>query len=80
MCFFAFCVALWRIIRWEKEATSSLTQGGSLRARSKCLGGIDVDAAGVRDFTNIAGAQGTVLDMFDESQYRAFHGKAPPKD
>jgi len=51
---------------------------GSLRARFRCIGGVDVDPASIRDFTNAAGVPGTVLDMFDERQYYAFHGKAPP--
>jgi site-specific DNA-cytosine methylase len=34
--------------------------------------------ASIRDFTYAAGVPGTVLDIFDELQYRAFHGKAPP--
>lgn len=51
---------------------------GNLRARYRCIGGIDNDAAAIRDFTRAAGVDGTVLDLFSEDQYRAFHGKAPP--
>lgn len=49
-----------------------------LAARFRCIGGIDSDAAAVRDFSRAAGVPGTVLDLFDEPQYRTFHGKAPP--
>lgn len=52
---------------------------GQLRARFRCIGGIDVDRASVRDFSRAASVEGTVMDLFDEAQYRAFHGKAPPE-
>ncbi|BAP88329.1 c-5 cytosine-specific DNA methylase [Burkholderiales bacterium GJ-E10] len=51
---------------------------GSLQAKFRCLGGIDVDSAAIRDFTRLAGVPGTVLDLFDRNQYRAFHGAEPP--
>lgn len=51
---------------------------GSVEARFRCLGGIDVDPAAIRDFDRLAGVRGTVLDLFDRSQYIAFHGKEPP--
>lgn len=51
---------------------------GSLKARYRCIGGIDNDPASIRDFTRAAGVPGTVLDLFSEQQYRDFHGKAPP--
>lgn len=51
---------------------------GNLRARFRCLGGIDSDPAAIRDFNRLAGVQGTVLDMFSREQYVAFHGKEPP--
>lgn len=50
----------------------------NLRARFRCIGGVDVDPASIRDFSRAAGVPGTVLDLFDERQYRAFHGKEPP--
>ncbi len=49
-----------------------------LRARFRCLGGIDVSPAAIRDFENLAGVRGTVLDLFDREQFRAFHGCEPP--
>ncbi|WP_234197097.1 DNA cytosine methyltransferase [Pseudacidovorax sp. NFM-22] len=51
---------------------------GSQRARFRCVGGIDNDPAAIADFSRAAGVAGTVLDMFDRSQYTAFHGAEPP--
>jgi site-specific DNA-cytosine methylase len=53
---------------------------GNLTGKFRCLGGIDVDAAAIRDFERLAGAPGTVLDLFDRDQYRDFHGVEPPAD
>jgi site-specific DNA-cytosine methylase len=53
---------------------------GSLQARFRCLGGIDCDAAAIRDFTRLSGVPGTVRDLFDREQYAAFHGQEPPAD
>ncbi|MES2910567.1 MAG: DNA cytosine methyltransferase [Pseudomonadota bacterium] len=53
---------------------------GNKRAKFRCIGGIDVDAPGIRDFTKLTGVAGTVLDMFDLEQYIAFHGRTPPPD
>lgn len=53
---------------------------GDLRARFRCLGGVDHDPAAIRDFARLAGVPGTVLDLFDREQYEAFHGAAPPAD
>jgi site-specific DNA-cytosine methylase len=51
---------------------------GSVQAKFRCLGGIDVDAAAIKDFNKLAGVPGTVLDMFDRDQYTDFHGMEPP--
>ncbi len=51
---------------------------GTMRAKFRCLGGIDVDPASIRDFERLAGVRGTVLDLFSLEQYQAFHGKMPP--
>lgn len=51
---------------------------GAARGHFRCLGGIDVDPAAVADFGRIAGVPGTLLDLFDRDQYRAFHGCEPP--
>lgn len=50
---------------------------GNMVGRFRCLGGIDVDQASIRDFSRLAGVPGTVLDLFDREQYRAFHGSEP---
>lgn len=49
-----------------------------LQGHMRCIGGVDVDPAGIADFSRLAGVQGTVLDLFDREQYRDFHGKEPP--
>lgn len=51
---------------------------GNMVATYRCLGGVDVDAAAIRDFGRLAGVPGTVLDLFDREQYRDFHGQEPP--
>ena len=51
---------------------------GSMSAKFRCIGGIDVDANAIKDFNKLAGVPGTVLDMFDRDQYRDFHGMEPP--
>lgn len=53
---------------------------GQLHAKFRCLGGIDFDAPTVRDFGQLAGVPGTLLDLFDRQQYRDFHGTEPPDD
>lgn len=50
---------------------------GNMVGRFRCLGGIDLDPASIRDFSRLAGVPGTVLDLFDREQYRAFHGAEP---
>ncbi len=51
---------------------------GNLVAKFRCIGGVDVDPAAMRDFKRLAGVEGTVLDLFDREQYIAFHGHEPP--
>ncbi|HCF9148540.1 TPA: DNA cytosine methyltransferase [Pseudomonas aeruginosa] len=51
---------------------------GNVEAEWVCLGGIDVDPAGLRDFERLAGIPGTLLDLFTRDQYVRFHGKEPP--
>ncbi|HEJ5663522.1 TPA: DNA cytosine methyltransferase [Pseudomonas aeruginosa] len=51
---------------------------GNVEAEWECLGGIDVDPAGLRDFERLAGVPGTLLDLFTRDQYVRFHGKEPP--
>ncbi|HGM5010194.1 TPA: DNA cytosine methyltransferase [Pseudomonas aeruginosa] len=51
---------------------------GHVEAHWECLGGIDVDPAGLRDFERLAGVPGTLLDLFTRDQYIRFHGTEPP--
>ncbi|ORL55489.1 DNA cytosine methyltransferase [Pseudomonas aeruginosa] len=51
---------------------------GNVEAEWVCLGGIDVDPAGLRDFERLAGVPGTLLDLFTRDQYIRFHGQEPP--
>jgi len=51
---------------------------GSMCGAFRCIGGIDVDPAAIRDFERLSGVRGTVLDLFDREQYVAFHGHQPP--
>nr|WP_241509569.1 DNA cytosine methyltransferase [Pseudomonas ovata] len=51
---------------------------GNVQAEWRCLGGIDVDAAGLRDFQQLTGVPGTLLDLFTRDQYTRFHGAEPP--
>jgi len=53
-------------------------QVGNLHARFRCVGGVDVSAAAIRDFERLSGVPGTVLDLMDREQYAAFHGHEPP--
>ena len=50
----------------------------SMRARFRCLGGVDVDPACCADFENNTGAKATQLDLMLLNQYVAFHGRLPP--
>lgn len=51
---------------------------GNFSATYRCIGGIDVDPASIRDFSRAAGVPGTVMDLFDAEQYEAFHGRPTP--
>ncbi|CAM5430368.1 hypothetical protein SSTU70S_03508 [Stutzerimonas stutzeri] len=51
---------------------------GNVEAQWECLGGVDVDPAGLRDFERLAGVPGTLLDLFTREQYTRFHGQQPP--
>lgn len=52
---------------------------GNMEAVFRCLGGIDNDRAAVADFERLTGTKGTLLDLFDRAQYRAWHGHEPPE-
>jgi site-specific DNA-cytosine methylase len=51
---------------------------GNMQAEWQCVGGIDVDPAGLRDFQRLAGVPGTLMDLFTRDQYTRFHGVEPP--
>lgn len=52
----------------------------NIAGRFECIGGIDVDKGAIHNFQKMTGTKGTVMDLFDEPQYLAFHGKAPPPE
>lgn len=72
---FHFCCGLGGGAKGFNEAKPVV---GNVQAHWECLGGIDVDAAGLRDFQLLAGVPGTLLDLFTRDQYIRFHGKEPP--
>lgn len=51
---------------------------GNMVGKFRCIGGIDINAPAVRDFERLTGTRGTVLDLFDRSQFGDFHGVEPP--
>ena len=53
---------------------------GNVQGVFQCVGGIDVDPLAIADFNRLAGAKGTVMDLFSREQYVAFHGHTPPSD
>ena len=53
-------------------------RAGGLVGKMRCIGGVDVDPAAIRDFERAAGARGAGLDLFSCEQYTGFHGQEPP--
>ncbi|WP_119738980.1 DNA cytosine methyltransferase [Pseudomonas sp. Larv2_ips] len=51
---------------------------GHIQGEWQCIGGVDVDPAGLRDFQRLSGVPGTLMDLFTHDQYTRFHGKEPP--
>ena len=51
---------------------------GSLEARFRCLGGIDNNPGALRDFHQLTGVPGTLMDLFDRQGYCDFNNKQPP--
>lgn len=51
---------------------------GNMQAEWECIGGVDVDPAGLADFERLSGVKGTLIDLFTRDQYIRFHGKEPP--
>lgn len=51
---------------------------GNMQGEWECIGGVDVDPAGLADFERLSGVKGTLIDLFTRDQYIRFHGKEPP--
>jgi site-specific DNA-cytosine methylase len=51
----------------------------NFEADFECVGGIDHDAAALRDFERMAGVPGTCMDLFSRDQFVTFHGHEPPR-
>ncbi|KTC26402.1 DNA methyltransferase [Pseudomonas sp. ICMP 19500] len=51
---------------------------GNVQGEWECIGGVDIDPAGLADFERLSGVKGTQLDLFTRDQYVCFHGKEPP--
>lgn len=65
----------------KKGFNKAKPQLGSTAGVFRCIGGIDVDPASIRDFDRAGpGRPGTVMDLFTRAQYTAFHGKEPPSN
>lgn len=63
----------------KKGFNRARPQLGTTAGVFRCIGGIDVDPACIRDFDRAGpGRPGTVMDLFTRGQYIAFHGKEPP--
>lgn len=72
---FHFCCGLGGGAKGFNEAKPIV---GNMQAEWECLGGVDVDPAGLADFKRLTGVEGTQLDLFTREQYIRFHGKEPP--
>lgn len=72
---FHFCCGLGGGAKGFNQARSVV---GNMLGTWQCIGGVDVDPVGLRDFERLAGVPGTQLDLFTRDQYIRFHGKEPP--
>lgn len=72
---FHFCCGLGGGAKGFNRARSVV---GNMLGTWQCIGGVDVDPVGLRDFERLAGVPGTLLDLFTRDQYVRFHGKEPP--
>ncbi|QYN04687.1 DNA cytosine methyltransferase [Pseudomonas protegens] len=73
---FHFCCGLGGGAKGFNRARSVV---GNMLGTWQCIGGVDVDPVGLRDFERLAGVPGTQLDLFTRDQYVRFHGKEPPQ-
>jgi hypothetical protein len=60
------------------EVNRRAARVGNMEATFRCIGGVDVSPAAIRDFEKLAGRAGHRADPFDAERYAAFHGCAPP--
>ncbi len=72
---FHFCCGLGGGAKGFNRAKSVV---GNMLGTWECIGGVDVDPVGLRDFERLAGVPGTQMDLFTRDQYIRFHGKEPP--
>ncbi|HHJ1783909.1 DNA cytosine methyltransferase [Pseudomonas aeruginosa] len=72
---FGFCCGLGSAAAGFNDSALRM---GNLVGSWRCLGGVDVDPAGLVDFKKLTGTEGTLLDLFTREQYLAFHGHEPP--
>lgn len=70
---FDFCCGIGGAAKGFNRASPRV---GNVAGRMRCLGGVDVSAAAIRDFDRIVGVQGTVMDLFTRDQYTAFTGRS----
>lgn len=52
---------------------------GTLEAQMECVGGIDVDPVACADFERLTGVPASCMDLFDEQQFRDWHGRCVGK-
>lgn len=74
---FHFCCGLGAAAKGFNQGRA---EAHGLHGRFRCIGGIDSSPTAIRDFSRLAGVEGTVLDLFDREQYVAFHGSEPPQE
>ncbi|MEH6564610.1 MAG: DNA cytosine methyltransferase [Halopseudomonas sp.] len=72
---FGFCCGLGS---GQAGFNDSVLRLHNMQGSWRCLGGIDVDPAGLADFEKATGVKGTLQDLFTRDQYTRFHGVEPP--
>ncbi len=71
---FTLCCGIGGLSLGLSRGTATVSSAlGDVTARMRCIGGVDVDPAVVEDFGRLTGARGTVLDLFDVEDFRAYH-------
>ena len=56
----------------DKSFNAGSARVGNMITEFRCIGGGNVDAAAMCGLGRLAGVPGTVLDLFNREQYRAF--------